>query len=59
MAYAAMRSLEEVRDAHRRTEVRQRHHDCVDYWLQQVEDHVKEAPAHFGRADPNRLGSPA
>lgn len=42
MAYAAILSLEEFRDAQRRTEVRQRLHDRFDHWLQRVEDHVKE-----------------
>jgi hypothetical protein len=42
MAYAAILSLEEFRDAQRRTEVRQRLHDRFDRWLQRVEDHVKE-----------------
>jgi DNA repair exonuclease SbcCD ATPase subunit len=42
MAYAAVLSLEEFRDAQRRTEVRQRLHDRFDRWLQRVEDQVKE-----------------
>jgi hypothetical protein len=42
MAYAAILSLEEFRDAQGRTEVRQRLHDRFDRWLQRVEDHVKE-----------------
>jgi hypothetical protein len=42
MASAALLSLEEFRDAQRRTEVRQRLHDRFDRWLQRVEDHVKE-----------------
>jgi hypothetical protein len=42
MADAAVLSLEEFRDARRRTEVRQRLHDRFDRWLQRVEDHVKE-----------------
>ena len=42
MASAASLSLEEFRDAPRRTEVRQRLHDRFDRWLQRVEDHVKE-----------------
>jgi hypothetical protein len=42
MASAAILSLEEFRDAQRRTEVRQRLHDRFDRWLQRVEDHVKE-----------------
>jgi hypothetical protein len=42
MAYAAILSLEEFRDAHRRTEVRQRLHARFDRWLQRMEDHVKE-----------------
>jgi hypothetical protein len=42
MAYAAVLSLEEYRDAQRRTEVRQRLHDRFDRWLQRMEDQVKE-----------------
>ena len=42
MADAAIRSLEEFRDAQRRTEVRQRLHDRFDRWLPRVEDQVKE-----------------
>jgi hypothetical protein len=42
MASAAVLSLEEFRDAQRRTEVRQRLHDRFDRWLERVEDHVKE-----------------
>jgi hypothetical protein len=42
MTCAAILSLEEYRDAQRRTEVRQRLHDRFDRWLQQVEDRVKE-----------------
>jgi len=42
MAYAAILSFEEFRDAQRHTEIRQRLHDRFDRWLQQVEDHVKE-----------------
>src|SRR5215813_9999989 len=42
MAYAAVLSLEEFRDAQRRTEVRQRLHDRFERWLQRMEDHVKE-----------------
>src|SRR5919197_812194 len=42
MTCAAILSLEEYRDARRRTEVRQRLHDRFDRWLQRVEDHVKE-----------------
>jgi hypothetical protein len=42
MAYTAILSLEEFRDAQRRTEVRQRLHDRFARWLQRVEDHVKE-----------------
>jgi hypothetical protein len=42
MAYAAILSLEEFRDAQRRTEVRQCLHDRFDRWLQRVEDQVKE-----------------
>jgi hypothetical protein len=42
MADVAILSLEEFRDAQRRTEVRQRLHDRFDRWLQRVEDHVKE-----------------
>jgi hypothetical protein len=41
MTYAAILSLEEFRDAQRRTEIRQRLHDRFDRWLQRVEDHVK------------------
>ncbi|MGH8058847.1 MAG: hypothetical protein ACREOH_16675, partial [Candidatus Entotheonellia bacterium] len=42
MAYAAVLSLEEFRDAQRRTEVRQRLHERFDGWLQRVENQVKE-----------------
>jgi len=42
MTCAAILSLEEYRDAQRRTEVRQRLHNRFDRWLQQVEEHVKE-----------------
>jgi hypothetical protein len=42
MTYAAILSLEEFRDAQRRTEIRQHLHDRFDRWLQRVEDHVKE-----------------
>jgi hypothetical protein len=42
MAYAAILSLEEFRDAQRRTEVRQRLQERFDRWLQRVEDHVQE-----------------
>jgi hypothetical protein len=42
MASAALLSLEEFRDAQRRTEVRQCLHDLFERWLQRVEDHVKE-----------------
>jgi hypothetical protein len=42
MASAAVLSLEECREAQRRTEVRQRLHDRFDRWLERVEDHVKE-----------------
>jgi hypothetical protein len=41
MGSAAVLSLEECRDAQRRTEVRQRLHDRFDCWLERVEDHVK------------------
>jgi hypothetical protein len=42
MTSAAVLSLEEFCDAQRRTEVRQRLHDCFDRWLQRVENQVKE-----------------
>jgi hypothetical protein len=42
MAYAAVLSLEEYRDAQRRTAVRQRLHDRFDRWRQRMEDQVKE-----------------
>jgi hypothetical protein len=42
MAYAAILSLEEFRDAQQRTAVRQRLHDRFDRWLQRVEGQVKE-----------------
>jgi len=37
MASAAILSLEEFRDAQRRTAVRQRLHDRFDAWLNQLE----------------------
>ena len=37
MASAAILSLEECRDAQRRTAVRQRLHDRFDAWLNQLE----------------------
>lgn len=42
MTSAAVLSLEEFRDAQRRTEVRQRLHDRFKHWLQQLENQVKE-----------------
>jgi hypothetical protein len=42
MAYAAILSREEVREAQRRTAVRQRLHARFDRGLQRVEDQVKE-----------------
>ena len=42
MTSAAVLSLEEFRDAQRRTEVRQRLHDRFEHWLQQLENQVKE-----------------
>jgi hypothetical protein len=42
MTSAAVLSLEEFRDAQRRTEVRQRLHDRFEHWLQQLESQVKE-----------------
>lgn len=42
MTYAAILSLEEFRDAQRRTAVRQCLQERFDRWLQRVEDHVKE-----------------
>ena len=42
MTSAAVLSLEEFRDAQRRTEVRQRLHDRFEHWLQQLEKQVNE-----------------
>ena len=42
MTSAAILSLEEFRDAKRRTEVQQRLHDRFEHWLQQVENQVQE-----------------
>jgi Uncharacterised protein family (UPF0236) len=42
MASAAILSLEEFRDAHRRTEVRQRLHDRFDAWLNQLEARMED-----------------
>jgi hypothetical protein len=43
MSYAAILSLEEFRDAQRRTEVRQCMHDRFDHWLDRLEDQVKDS----------------
>jgi hypothetical protein len=42
MASAAILSLEDFRDAHRRTEVRQRLHDRFDTWLNQLEARMED-----------------
>jgi DNA repair exonuclease SbcCD ATPase subunit len=42
MTSAAVLSLEEFRDAQRRTEVRQRLHDRFEHWLQPLEKQVNE-----------------
>jgi hypothetical protein len=44
MASAAILSLEEFRDARRRTAVRQRLHDRFDAWLNQLEAHMEGRP---------------
>jgi hypothetical protein len=44
MAYAALLSLEEFRDRHRRAEVQQRLCDRFDHCLDRVEAQVKEDP---------------
>jgi hypothetical protein len=43
MTGAALLSLDEFRDAPRRTEVQQRLHHRFDRWRQRVEDHVQES----------------
>jgi hypothetical protein len=42
MPYAAILSLEEVRDTRRRAEIRNRLHDRIDQWLDSLEARVKE-----------------
>ena len=42
MPYAAILSLEEVRDTRRRAEIRNRLHDRIDQWLASLEARVKE-----------------
>jgi hypothetical protein len=42
MTCPAILSLEDFRDAQRRTDIRQRLHDRLDHWLDRLEAHVKE-----------------
>src|SRR6266511_1166225 len=42
MAYAALLSLDAFRDTQRCVEIRQRLHDRFDYWLNRLEERVKE-----------------
>jgi hypothetical protein len=42
MTCAAILSLEDYRDAHRRLDIRQRLHDRFDRWLNQLEDRMKD-----------------